>query len=167
MQPLALTLGEPAGIGPDIALATWARRNELRLPVFYLVGDPAFVARRAARLALDVPIETVAPETAGRTFAAALPVVPLELAATAEPARPDATSAPAAIAAIRRAVADVLAGRAAAIVTNPIAKRVLSRARLAEPGHTEFLGHLAEQATGKPVTPVMMLWARELAVVPV
>ena len=58
-------------------------------------------------------------------FARALPVVPLELAVTAEPGKPDATSAPAAIASIRRAVADVLAGRAAAVVTNPIAKNVL------------------------------------------
>src|SRR4051794_18356974 len=111
MQPLALTLGEPAGIGTDIALVTWGRRNELRLPAFYLVGDPDFVARRAARLGLDVPIEAVAPEAASKTFAAALPVVSLDLAVTAEPGRPDESSAPAAIAAIRRAVQDVLAGR--------------------------------------------------------
>src|ERR1019366_2240 len=67
-----------------------------------------------------------------------------------------ASSAPAAIASIRRAVADVMAGRAAAVVTNPVAKNVLYRSGFAEPGHTEFLGRLAAEATGKPVKPVMM-----------
>jgi 4-hydroxythreonine-4-phosphate dehydrogenase len=86
---------------------------------------------------------------------------------TARPGHPDASSAPAAIAAIRRAVDDVMAGRAAAVVTNPIAKNVLYRSGFAEPGHTEFLAKLAEERTGKAVHPVMMLWAPELAVVPV
>jgi 4-hydroxythreonine-4-phosphate dehydrogenase len=86
---------------------------------------------------------------------------------TAAPGKPDASSAPAAIASIRRAVADVLAGRASAVVTNPIAKNVLYRSGFAEPGHTEFLARLAQEATGKPVQPVMMLWSAELAVVPV
>ena len=67
----------------------------------------------------------------------------------------------------RRAVGDVLAGRAAAVVTNPIAKNVLYQSGFAEPGHTEFLAKLAEEATGTPFQPVMMLWSPELAVVPV
>ena len=75
------------------------------------------------------------------------------------PGQPDASSAPAAIASIRRAVADVMAGRAAAVVTNPVAKNVLYRSGFAEPGHTEFLAKLAAEATGKPVQPVMMLWS--------
>jgi len=58
-QPLALTLGEPAGIGPDLALAIWQRRSELGLPPFYVVGDPAFLRRRAEKLKLDVPIAAV------------------------------------------------------------------------------------------------------------
>ena len=61
----------------------------------------------------------------------------------------------------------MLAGHAAAIVTNPVAKNVLYRSGFAEPGHTEFLASLAQEATGKPVQPVMMLWSPELAVVPV
>ena len=83
------------------------------------------------------------------------------------PGKPDASSAPAAIASIRRAVADVLAGGAAAIVTNPVAKNVLYRSGFAEPGHTEFLAKLAHEATGMAARPVMMLWSPELAVVPV
>jgi 4-hydroxythreonine-4-phosphate dehydrogenase len=83
------------------------------------------------------------------------------------PGKPDASSAPAAIASIRRAVADVLDGRAAGLVTNPVAKNVLYRSGFAEPGHTEFLAKLAEEATGRRARPVMMLWSPELAVVPV
>jgi 4-hydroxythreonine-4-phosphate dehydrogenase len=165
--PLALTIGEPAGIGPDLALSLWRRRCELDLPAFYLIGTAEFLERRARMLGLDVPLAEVEPALAASAFAHALPVVQLGLAATAAPGKPDATSAPAAIAAIRRAVDDVMAGEAAAVVTNPIVKSVLARAGFAEPGHTEFLGRLAQEATGKPVTPVMLLWSPELAAVPV
>ena len=166
-QPLALTLGEPAGIGPDLTLGIWRRRTELDLPPFYLVGDPDFLKHRARALGLDVPLAVVAPAEAVAAFPRALPVLPLDVTVTAEPGRPDATSAPAAIASIRLAVADVLAGHAAAVVTNPVAKNVLYRSGFTEPGHTEFLARLAEEATGQPVRPVMMLWSATLAVVPV
>jgi 4-hydroxythreonine-4-phosphate dehydrogenase len=166
-RPLALTLGEPAGVGPDLTLAIWRRRVELDLPPFYLIGEPDFLMRRAQLFGLDVPVTIVTPQDASAAFDRALPVVPLDLAISAAPGKPDASSAPAAIAAIRRAVADVLAGHAAAIVTNPVAKNVLYRSGFAEPGHTEFLARLAAEATGKPLHPVMMLWSPELAVVPV
>jgi 4-hydroxythreonine-4-phosphate dehydrogenase len=165
--PLAVTLGEPAGIGPDITLAAWHRRAELALPPFYVVGAPEHLSRRAARLGLHVPVEAVEPGQAAAAFRSALPVVALEETVTAEPGRPDRSSAPVAIASIRRAVADVIARRAAAIVTNPVAKAVLYRTGFAEPGHTEFLAKLAGAATGTPLRAVMMLWSPELAVVPV
>jgi len=165
--PLAVTLGEPAGIGPDLTLAVWQRRAELDLPPFYVIGDPDFYRQRAKALGLDVPVEAImAPQTAA-TFARALPVAPLDLKVSAQPGHPDDTSAPAAITSIRRAASDVLAGRASAVVTNPVAKNVLYRSGFAEPGHTEFLARLAEEATGRKLHPVMMLWSRELAVVPV
>jgi len=167
VQPLVLTLGEPAGIGPDLTLAIWHRRAELQLPRFYVVADPDFLRRRARRLGLDVAIATVTPSAAAATFSSALPVVALDVAVSAEPGRPDRSSAPAAIASIRRAVADVIAGAAAAIVTNPVAKNVLYNWGFAEPGHTEFLATLVQEATGKALRPVMMLWSPELAVVPV
>jgi 4-hydroxythreonine-4-phosphate dehydrogenase len=167
VQPLALTLGEPAGIGPDLALAVWRRRAELELPAFYLIGDPAFLGRRAAMLGLDVPLAAVTPAAAVSTFASALPVVAADVAVSAQPGRPDRSSAPAAVASIRRAVADVMAGSAAAVVTNPVAKNVLYNWGFAEPGHTEFLAKLVQEATGKTLRPVMMLWSPELAVVPV
>jgi 4-hydroxythreonine-4-phosphate dehydrogenase len=166
-QTLALTLGEPAGIGPDITLAAWRRRAELGLPPFYLLGDPRFIARRAALLGGDVPIAVVEPAEAAAAFKTALPVVKLDAVVTAEPGLPDKSSAPAAIEAIRHAVADVLGGFAAAVVTNPIAKAVLYRSGFAEPGHTEFLAKLAQDITGASARPVMMLWSPELAVVPI
>jgi 4-hydroxythreonine-4-phosphate dehydrogenase len=166
-RPLALTLGEPAGIGPDIALQVWSQRATLNIPPFYLLGDPDFLARRADRLGLNIPIGAVAPEQAEAAFSLRLPVSPLGLTVTAEPGAPDASSAPAAIAAIRRAVSDVLDGKAAAVVTNPVAKSVLYRNGFAEPGHTEFLATLAVEMTGHPAHPVMMLWSPELAVVPI
>ncbi|TMJ04593.1 MAG: 4-hydroxythreonine-4-phosphate dehydrogenase PdxA [Alphaproteobacteria bacterium] len=166
-RPLALTLGEPAGIGPDITLTAWQRRAELGLPPFYLLADPDFVERRAHLLGLKVPVRVVEPESAAAAFAAALPVVATAEKITAEPGHPDASSAPAAIASIRRAVADVFAGRAHAVVTNPVAKAVLYRNGFAEPGHTEFLAKLAQEHTGRAAHPVMMLWSPELAVVPV
>ena len=167
MQPLALTLGEPAGIGPDLTLAVWHRRAELGVPCFYVIADPDFLRRRADRLGLEIPIAAVTPAKAAAAFASALPVVALDVAVSAEPGHPDSTSAPAAIASIRRAVADVIAGAAAAIVTNPVAKNVLYNSGFAEPGHTEFLATLVQEATGKTLRPVMMLWSPELAVVPV
>ena len=167
MQPLALTLGEPAGIGPDLALDVWRRRAELNVPPFYLVGTVDFLRRRAARLGLDIPITAVTPRSAAAAFAGALPVVAIDVAVSAEPGRPDRSSAPAAVASIRRAVADVMAGEAAAVVTNPVAKNVLYHWGFAEPGHTEFLAKLVQEATGKTLRPVMLLWSPELAVVPV
>jgi len=166
-MPLSLTIGEPAGVGPDLTLALWRRRAELDLPAFYLIGDADFLKRRAKVLKLDIAVEEVEPAHAASTFARALPVVPLGLNITAAPGRPDDSSAPAAIAAIRRAAADVTAGRAAAMVTNPIAKSVLTRAGFPDPGHTEYLARLSHETTGKPAVPVMMLWSPELAVVPV
>jgi len=166
-RPLALTLGEPAGIGPDITLSAWLRRAELGLPPFYVVGDPGFLGRLARRLSLAVPIAAVEPEAAMTTFPRALPVVALDHAVSAEPGRPDSSSAPAAIASITRAVADTVAGRAAGVVTNPVAKSVLYRNGFVDPGHTEFLARLAQQVTGEAARAVMMLWSPELAVVPV
>ncbi|MGM4891664.1 4-hydroxythreonine-4-phosphate dehydrogenase PdxA [Tardiphaga sp. 839_C3_N1_4] len=165
-KPLALTLGEPAGIGPDIAIAAWLRRHELDLPPFYLLGDRDFMTERAKTLGLDVRLADATPAGAAETFADALPVVSIGQTITAPPRRPDASSAPAAVASIRQAVADVEAGRASAVVTNPIAKSVLYRAGFTHPGHTEFLAELAAR-DGKVPLPVMLLWSPELAVVPV
>ena len=165
-KPLALTSGEPAGIGLDITIEAWLRRDELKLPAFYLVGDRASVSKRAEVLGRKVTLADVQPGDAATAFADALPVVATGHAATARPGQPDDSSADAALASIRQAVADVAAGRASAVVTNPIAKSVLYRAGFRHPGHTEFLAELAASGGHIP-QPVMMLWSPALAVVPV
>src|ERR1700742_1993820 len=138
-KPLALTSGEPAGIWPDITLPAWSRRAELKLPAFYLRGDAGLLRERARALGLDVRLVETSP-------------------ANARPGQPDDSSADAAIASIRQAVNDVVAGHASAVVTNPIAKSVLYRAGFRHPGHTEFLAELAANG-GRAPQPVMMLWS--------
>jgi len=167
MRALALTIGEPAGIGCDITLAAWSMRRERDVPPFYLLADPDHVAARARHIGLTVPLVSTVPEEAPLRFDAALPVVPIGQRATAEPGRPDGTSAAVSLASIRCAVRDVVEGRASAIVTNPIAKAVLYRAGFSDPGHTEYLARLAHELIGVSATPVMMLWCKDLAVVPV
>ena len=165
--PLALTMGEPGGIGPDVTLAAWMRRREFRLPPFYCLADPALLAERAKILGLDCPIERVAPRDAVAVFGRALPVVGLEGSVKAMPGRLDAANAHAVIEAIARAVGDVRSGLAAAVVTNPINKKALYDAGFQHPGHTEFLGTLSAAWTGTPGTPVMMLAGPQLKAVPV
>jgi 4-hydroxythreonine-4-phosphate dehydrogenase len=165
-KPLALTSGEPAGIGPDITLEAWLHRKELKLPPFYLLGDRDFLEHRAKAIGLNIKTADVRPDDAVAAFADVLPVVGTGHRATAQPGRPDGTSADAAIASIRQAVEDAAAGRAGAVVTNPIAKNILYRGGFRHPGHTEFLAELAAVG-GRAPQPVMMLWSPALAVVPV
>ncbi|MGU3537147.1 4-hydroxythreonine-4-phosphate dehydrogenase PdxA [Methylobacterium sp. A54F] len=170
MPPLALTLGDPSGIGPELALAAWrARASAHALPPFFLVADPGFIEATANRLGLSIPVAEVDPETAAEVFPRALPVVPLPSGTTvvAEPGAPDPANAAAIIESITAAVRWVQAGRASAVVTNPIAKHVLTRAGFAHPGHTEFLAELSREPGAEAPLPVMMIWSEELAVVPV
>src|SRR3977135_454676 len=118
-KPLALTSGEPAGVGPDITLEAWLRRKELKLPPFYLLGDRDYLEHRAKILGIDVKLAKARAEEALETFANALPVVATGHAATARPGQPDDSSADAALASIRQAVGDVGSGRASAGVPNP------------------------------------------------
>src|SRR5271156_2717509 len=121
-KPLALTSGEPAGIGPDITMKAWLRREELKLPAFYLLGDRDFFHARARALGLEVRLAEVGVDDASAAFADALPIVATGQTATARPGQPDDSSADATIASIRRAVGDVIDGRAGAVVTNQIGR---------------------------------------------
>ena len=166
-RPLALTIGDPAGIGPDITLLAWQLRARGRIPPFALLGDPGVLTARAEALGIDVPIATVERiELAAARFAQALPVLPVPIAGPVVPGRPDQATAAAIERSIERAVGLVRAGAARAIVTNPIAKSVLYSAGFAFPGHTEYLASLAA-AGGAPIQPVMMLASPDLKVVPV
>lgn len=165
--PLALTQGDPSGVGPEIALKAYAARDARALPPFFIHADPAHLACVANALALDVTIAPATPARAHEIFARALPVVPLGLDVRGAPGRPDRHDARATILSIERAVENVVKGEARAIVTNPIAKSVLYDAGFAHPGHTEFLGELARRHFGGSHRAVMMLWSEELAVVPI
>ena len=160
---LAVTMGEPAGIGGEITLKAWLSRAQ-GIPPFYLIDDPHRVAALARELGWLVPIRTiVTPGEAPAVFDEALPVVPIGVRLRAQPGCPDPVDAPAVLGAIEAGVRDVMSGRAAALVTNPIHKDSLYRAGFRYPGHTEYLAALA----GITEAPVMMLACPGLRVVPV
>lgn len=166
--PIALTMGEPSGIGPEIALKAWVARDATALPEFVLIGDPALIARRVRDLRANVPIaEVAAIEEARPTFARALPVLPTNVPVAAfESSMPTPDNAASVIAAIDKGVELTLSGEAAALVTNPIAKSVLAAAGFGYPGHTDYLGALARMH-GSPAAPVMMLVGGGLRTIPV
>lgn len=165
--PLALTQGDPSGIGPELTLKAYAAREAARLPAFFVIADPAHLERVARALSIAIPIEETTPAAAAGVFARALPVVPVGRAVKGDFGAPQASDATATIASIERAVEAVVRGDARAVVTNPIAKSVLYGAGFKHPGHTEFLGALASRHYGVAARPAMMLWSEELAVVPI
>ena len=159
MKPLALTMGDPAGIGGELTLRAWQALHHDG-PCFIALDDPD----RLAALSGDVPITMViSPEAARAVFATALPVLPIELAVPPRPGRPDKANAKAVIASIERAAKLCLNSEVGGMVTNPINKAALYDAGFAYPGHTEFLAVL----TGARGKQIMMLASPELRVVPV
>ncbi|WP_420408949.1 4-hydroxythreonine-4-phosphate dehydrogenase PdxA [Hoeflea sp.] len=164
---LAVSMGDPAGVGLDLTLSAWRDRDRLGLPPFFLVGDPDALESRSRTLGLRVPLAEATPESAASEFPRALPVLPVRLPAPVKCGTPDPANAKAVVEAIRLSVELTMTGRARAVVTNPIAKSVLYSAGFEFPGHTEYLAHLAAEALGRPVTPVMLLAGPELRVAPV
>jgi 4-hydroxythreonine-4-phosphate dehydrogenase len=166
-RPLALTIGDPAGIGPDIALGAYAVRRREQVPAFVVIGDPAVLAARARALGLEVPLAVLSEIGEGpRRFPDQLPVLPILGPGEIVAGRPDRAAAPLITRSIERAVALAQAGAARAVVTNPIAKSVLYGAGFTFPGHTEYLAALASPK-GNPLHPVMMLVGASLKAVPV
>ena len=165
--PLALTMGEPAGIAPEITVAAWLALAATG-PVFVLIGDAPLLRERARALGLDIAVTEIGDVAAvAATFRTSLPVLPCPLASPAPaPGHPDPGQAGAVIRSITRAVDLVLAGEVAAIVTNPIQKETLYAAGFRHEGHTDFLADLAVKA-GHPAEPVMMLSVGSLRSVPV
>jgi 4-hydroxythreonine-4-phosphate dehydrogenase len=156
LPPLALTMGEPAGVAGEIAAKAWAARRSAGIEPFFLAGDPRALPPDAPHVEIGDPGEAAA------AFERGLPVLAVPLANPPRPGVPDPANAPAVLAAIRRAVDCALAGEAAAVVTSPIQKSTLYQAGFHHPGHTEFLAEL----TGAPLA-VMMLACPQLRVVPV
>ena len=150
-QPIALTMGDPAGCGPSISGQAWAALREEPDLCFAAIG-PAEVF---APYAPVKPITTLA--EAKHVFAEALPILDTGLQVASQMAgQPDPANAAAIIGSIEHAMGLTLSGDASALVTNPINKALLYGQGFSHPGHTEFLAHLAA-GDGAPATPVMML----------
>ena len=162
-RALALTMGEPAGVGGEITLKAWLGDGGAT-PAFFAIDDPARLRRLADRLDLAVPVRAIdSTADAIDVFAEGLPVLPHTLGADVVPGILDSANAGAVRASIETAVALVQKGDASAVVTNPIHKQILYSAGFGFPGHTEFLAALA----GISTPPVMMLASPRLRVVPV
>ncbi len=160
MTPIALTMGDPAGIGGELSLRAWLAKA----PCFAVLDDPERLKDLTRGLRLDVPVVEIADITAASTvFANGLPVLPIRLPMPAQAGHPNAANAPAIIASIETATRLAQAGHAGAVVTNPISKATLYGAGFRYPGHTEFLAAL----TGVAGRQVMMLASPLLRVVPV
>jgi len=162
-SPLAVTMGEPAGIGGDITLKAWANRSADIAP-FFVIDDPARLADLAGKLGLSVPLAIIdGPDQASAAFDTALPVLPLPLAEPVAPGHPAPANAAVVARSIAWAVELCRQDLAAGIVTNPIHKAAMYAGGFAFPGHTEYLAHL----TGVQGREVMMLACPGLRVVPV
>ncbi len=161
VSPIALTMGEPAGIGGEISLLAWLGRDS-STPCYFVIDDPDRLSALARSLDLDVPVKTIEqPDEAIGVFTSALPVLAEPIGMKVKPGHPDNAAAAAVLRSIDRAVALVKRGDAAAMVTNPIHKATLMAAGFAHPGHTEYLAEL----TGATAAPVMMLACPQLRVV--
>ena len=156
--PLALTMGEPAGVGPEIVARAWVALRDGDGPAFVVIGDAALMR------AQGVPVQTVnAPADAAGAFARAVPVLDVPLPAPVQPGRPDPANAGTVADWIEQAVSLAMAGEVAGVVTAPIAKAPLYAAGFRFPGHTEFIAELtADVPFSGTRGPVMMLTAKDL-----
>ncbi|HUH77609.1 MAG TPA: 4-hydroxythreonine-4-phosphate dehydrogenase PdxA [Devosia sp.] len=165
-KPLAISMGEPAGVGPDIILDLYARRAELGLKPFCVFGHADFLRTRAERLGLRIDVVEAAPSETGTVFAHALPVISIPGIVADQPGQTFEQSAAVVIGAITAAVAAVREGSCSGLVTAPIHKGALYHAGFKHPGHTEFLADLCAQ-DGQHYLPVMMLAHGGLRAIPV
>jgi 4-hydroxythreonine-4-phosphate dehydrogenase len=166
-SPLALTQGDPSGIGPELALKAWLRTHrDPTAAAFFVVTEAEHLVRLARRFGWAVPIKEADPADAAAIFPEALPVYSMQHEIGGRLGVPDPADAKGTIQSIEICISLVHSGQAAAVVTNPISKDVLQRGGFSHPGHTEFLGELAQSLFGVQCRPVMMLWSPELAIVP-
>jgi 4-hydroxythreonine-4-phosphate dehydrogenase len=163
---LAISMGEPAGIGGEIILKAWARRSG-KYP-FFIIDDPERLKKVNNQTKIKIPIQAInTPSETLEIFPEALPVLPINLIspllAPVIPGKPNPANAKAVISSIEFAVKLILEKKADAIVTIPIHKKTLYDSGFSYPGHTEFLASLA----GIETPPIMMLASNNLRVVPV
>jgi len=147
--PLALTSGEPAGIGPDLCVQLAAMSHEFPLVV---IADKNLLLERAAQLGLNLSLQDYLPGRAQVMLSGSLNVIHIPLATSCHPGKLNADNSKYVLALLKRAVQGALAGEFAGIVTAPVHKGVINEAGIQFTGHTEFL---AQQTNTQRV--VMML----------
>jgi 4-hydroxythreonine-4-phosphate dehydrogenase len=166
LNSIVLTCGEPAGVAPEITAKAWLALRDTSASKFFLIGDSDYFSSRAAVAGVSIATAKIsAPHEALEVFSTSLPVLHRPLATHPRPGIIDPATAKSVIAAIDEGVALVMAGTAAALVTNPIQKEALYTAGFRHQGHTDYLAALASK-TGHRTHEVMMLVARDLRTVP-
>jgi 4-hydroxythreonine-4-phosphate dehydrogenase len=157
---LAVSLGDPAGIGPEVIAKCWDNRAEFGLPPFVAIGDGRSIAA-----VWDGPIEVVDdPGQADGAFDFALPLIQISAADDVIPGHPSVSGAHGSLDALELAVGLARSGSASAVVTGPVAKEQLYAIGFQHPGQTEFV---AERCGVSPGNVVMMLAGPTLRTVPV
>jgi 4-hydroxythreonine-4-phosphate dehydrogenase len=163
--PIAISMGEPAGVGPDLILALYDERERHALPPFIVVGNLGFLAARARRLGLNINFTATNAQGAAAAFAGALPVLHIDGLVPDKPGETSALSGRVVMECIQRAVTETLSGNSRAMVTAPIHKAALYSAGFKYPGHTEYIAALCANG-GTPQQPVMMMAHDDLRAVP-
>lgn len=162
--PLAISIGEPSGIGPDLIVSLYARREELRLPPFVVFGDADLLRARAKLLGLDIYVSKTDSDDDLETFADALPVRQV-CSLSDTPGELEQSNALGVIESIKQAVQACTTRQCRGLITAPIHKASLYSADFKYPGHTEFLAELCSSAENAP-KPVMMLATCDLRAIP-
>ena len=165
LPPIAISMGEPAGVGPDLILTLYHEREQHALAPFIVVGNLGFLAARARRLGLSINFAATGMADASGTFATALPVLHIDGLVPDKPGETSLLSGKVVVECIQRAVTETLSGNARGMVTAPIHKSALYAAGFNYPGHTEYIAALC--ANGGPTPqPVMMMAHDDLRAVP-
>jgi 4-hydroxythreonine-4-phosphate dehydrogenase len=160
LNPLAVALGDPAGIGPEIVTKAWLKRNERAIPDFFAVGDA-----RSIEAVWDGPVARIAaPEDAAAVFDQALPLIQVDDPGEIIPGQPNMPGARCSLDALEMAAGLARSGAAGALVTGPVSKAQLYAIGFAHPGQTEFI---AERCGVSADNVVMMLAGPTLRAVPV
>ncbi len=160
LSPLAVSLGDPAGIGPEVIAKCWDSREAFQLPPFVAIGDPRSIAA-----VWDGPIETIDdPRQADSAFDFGLPLLQLSAPHSDVPGHPSVAGAHCSLDSLELAVGLARSGSAAAVVTGPVAKEQLYAIGFQHPGQTEFV---AERCGVSAANVVMMLAGPTLRTVPV
>lgn len=159
IKPLIITMGEPSGIGGELTISAWKKREVFKLPTFFAIDN----INRLRALDASVPIKQIScPADALDIFDKALPVLNIDLEEAVELGRLNSANGKSVLTSIEKAVEFCMAGQADGLITNPIHKGALYDIGFKHPGHTEFVADLC----GKNETPIMMLAAKDLRVVP-